>query len=116
MRARDLAKIGQLFLQKGQWDKHQLVSSEWIDESVAQRIKVNDLVSYGYLWRSRQVASIRHYYAMGYGGQYLMVVPKLNLVVVANHKWRVSSEEAERQKYSFTDRVFDPMVRAWQTR
>jgi CubicO group peptidase (beta-lactamase class C family) len=115
MRARDLAKVGQLFLQKGQWNKHRIVSSEWIDESIAQQVRVNDLVSYGYLWRSRQVDSIRHYYAMGYGGQYLMVVPNLDMVVVAIHKWRVSGEEADRQKYAFTDRVFDPMVKAWQT-
>lgn len=110
MTARDLAKIGQLYLQRGQWIQHQIISSQWIDQSFAQHVKVNNVVSYGYLWRSRQVGSIRHYYAMGYGGQYLIVVPDLKLVAVAIHKWQVSSEEADRQKYDFTDRVLDPMV------
>jgi CubicO group peptidase (beta-lactamase class C family) len=115
MRAFDLAKIGQLYLQKGKWNGRQLISEKWIEQSVAQQVRVNATVSYGYLWRSRQIASIHHYYGMGYGGQYLMVEPSLKLVVVANHEWRVSHEEANRQKYAFTDQVFDPMVRAWQT-
>ncbi|HJR80943.1 MAG TPA: hypothetical protein VJ821_12780 [Anaerolineales bacterium] len=51
---------------------------------------MNESVSYGYLWRSRQVGSIRHYYGMGYAGQYLLVVPGLNMVVAANHDWQVS--------------------------
>lgn len=114
MRAQDLAKIGQLYLQKGQWNRHQIVSQSWIEQSVAQQVRVNEAVSYGYLWRSRQVGSIRHYYGMGYGGQYLLVAPSLQIVVVANHKWRVSHEEANRQKYGFTDHVFDPLVQAWQ--
>jgi len=114
MRAPDLAKIGQLYLQQGQWNSRQIVSQEWIEQSVAQQVRVNEVVSYGYLWRSRQVGSIRHYYGMGYGGQYLMVVPSLKMVVVANYEWRVSHEEANRQKYGFTDRVFDPLVEACQ--
>ena len=44
-----------------------------------------------------------------------MVVPELELVVAAAHNWRVSNEETNRQKYNFTDRVFDPLVKVWQT-
>ena len=114
MRALDVAKIGQLYLQKGQWNGRRIISQEWIGQSVAQQVRVNALVSYGYLWRSRQVGSIQHYYGMGYGGQYVMVVPSLKMVVVANHKWRVSSSSETCQKHGFTDRVFDPLVKAWQ--
>jgi CubicO group peptidase (beta-lactamase class C family) len=110
LKAHDLAKIGQFYLQKGQWNNRQIISQEWIEQSVAQQAKVNEVVSYGYLWRARQIGSIRCYYGMGYGGQYLMVAPGLKLVVVATHKWQVSGEQANQQKYGFTDRVFDPMV------
>jgi CubicO group peptidase (beta-lactamase class C family) len=116
MRAQDVAKIGQLYLQKGRWDERQILSPVWIDQSFAQQVRVNQVVSYGYLWRSRQIGSIRHYYGMGYGGQYLMVVPTLNLVVVAIHPWQVSQEQADQQKLGFTDQVFDPLVQAWQER
>jgi CubicO group peptidase (beta-lactamase class C family) len=115
MKARDLAKIGQLYLQQGQWNRNQIISQEWVEQSVAPQVKVNEAIRYGYLWRSRQVDSIRHYYGMGYGGQYLMVVPSLRMVVVANHNWQVSGEEANRQKYGFTDSVFDPMIKAFQS-
>jgi hypothetical protein len=114
MRAIDLAKIGQLYLQKGQWKGLQIVSREWIEQSTAQQVRVNESVSYGYLWRSREVGVIRHHYGMGYGGQYLMVVPSLNMVVVASHEWQVLHEQANQQKYHFTDRVFDPLLKAWQ--
>ncbi|HEU0297205.1 MAG TPA: serine hydrolase [Anaerolineales bacterium] len=115
MRAPDLTKIGQLYLQKGQWKGRQIVSQEWIEQSTAEQVRVNALVSYGYLWRSRQVGAIRHHYGMGYGGQYLMVVPGLNIVVVASHEWQVPYQMADQQKYDFTDRVFDPMLKTWQT-
>jgi CubicO group peptidase (beta-lactamase class C family) len=115
MRAYDVAKIGQLYLQNGRWNERQILSPEWVDQSFAQQVRVNQRVDYGYLWRSRLVGSIRHYYGMGYGGQYLLVVPDLNLVVVAIQDWQVSEEIADRQKYAFTELVFDPLVKAWQT-
>ena len=45
------------------------------------------------------VDSMYHYYGMGYGGQYLIVVPGLKIVVVAIHKWQVSGEEANHQPW-----------------
>jgi CubicO group peptidase (beta-lactamase class C family) len=114
MRAKDLSKIGQLYLQNGRWNQHQLIPSAWIEQSTAEQVRVNDVVSYGYLWRSRRIGSVRLFYGLGYGGQYLMVVPSLNIVVTANQEWHVSNEQADQQKYGFTDRVFDPMVKAWQ--
>jgi CubicO group peptidase (beta-lactamase class C family) len=113
MSAKDLAKIGQLYLQNGRWNQDQIISPAWIEQSTSERVRVNEVVSYGYLWRSRQIGSVRHFYGMGYGGQYLMVVPSLNMVVIAFHEWSVSNEQADHQKYGFTDRVFDPMVKAW---
>ena len=113
MRASDLARIGQLYLQEGHWKDRQILSREWIDQSFAQQVRVNDRVSYGHLWRSRQVGSVRTFYGLGFGGQYLIVVPELRLVVVATQDWRVSDEQANRQKFAFTDRIFDPMAKGW---
>ena len=44
MRAPDLAKIGQLYLQKGQWEGHQIVSQPCIEQSVAKQVQVNETV------------------------------------------------------------------------
>lgn len=113
MRATDLAKIGQLYLQGGEWQGRQIVSREWVDQSFAQQVRVNDRVGHGYLWRSREAGPIRQCYGMGFGGQFLIVVPSRRLVVVATQDWRVSDEEASRQKFGFTGRVSDPMIEAW---
>jgi CubicO group peptidase (beta-lactamase class C family) len=85
--SRDLAKIGQLLLQRGQWGGKQVVSSAWIGESTAPQIGPADrLYFYGYHWwlgRSmiarREISWIA---AMGLGGQRLFVVPPLDLVAV----------------------------------
>lgn len=87
LRPRDLAKIGQLVLQQGRWNGRQLVSAEWIAQATREHTRIEDRrMPYGYLWwlsptvhhgKQVQVA-----YASGNGGQYLFVVPELELVVV----------------------------------
>src|SRR4029077_12598920 len=87
MRSRDLAKIGQLVLNRGQWDARQIVSAEWIDESLAPQIGPADrLQYYGYQWcRGRSLLRRQEVIwacATGYGGQRLFVIPALDLLVV----------------------------------
>lgn len=88
MRPRDMAKLGQLALQKGQWNGRQLVSASWMDESTRQHTQFSQRArnGYGYLWwRSVESVSGKSYdifFASGNGGQYIMVVPGLELVVV----------------------------------
>ena len=89
LRPRDMAKIGQLVLAGGQWSGRQIVSKEWIETSTAPKIKAiadgfNGL--YGYLWwlaryriNGREVDCVA---AHGRGGQYIRIVPALDLVVV----------------------------------
>jgi CubicO group peptidase (beta-lactamase class C family) len=89
LRPRDMAKIGQLVLAGGRWDGRQIVSKEWIETSTAPKIKAiadgfNGL--YGYLWwlaRSRVSGrEVEWVAAQGRGGQYIRIVPDLDLVVV----------------------------------
>lgn len=85
LRPRDLAKIGQLVLNRGTWHGRRLVSSGWIEEMIAPHV-VRPNTRYGYLWwLSRRTIGGRDFdvvSAIGWGGQYLDVVPGLNLVVV----------------------------------
>lgn len=88
MRPRDMAKLGQLALQKGQWNGRQLVSAAWIEESTRKHTQFvrPGRSGYGYLWwhSIENVNGKSHdmFYAAGNGGQYIMVVPSLELVVV----------------------------------
>lgn len=79
MRPQDMAKIGYLFLNKGIWDGKQIVSSDWVEKSTRTHISATLLPGYGYQW---WIADKDLYTALGHKGQYIMVVPKKNMVAV----------------------------------
>lgn len=84
LRAQDLAKIGYLFLQNGKWEGKQLLSAEWVKESVAPQTTVgNGPVKYGYKWWLHPYREGKLVWAgSGFGGQRLFVVPEHDLVLV----------------------------------
>ena len=91
LRPRDLARIGQLYLQEGWSGDRSVLPGPWVDEATTRRFSwtVPDgpiqRVTYGFLWWIDLDNGA--YFAMGYGGQFLYVVPRLDLVVVATTDW-----------------------------
>jgi len=86
LRPRDMAKIGQLVLAGGRWNDNQIVSKAWIETSTARKLKATDNQSYGYLWwlgraRLNERKVVHWIGALGRGGQYIRIVPELDLVV-----------------------------------
>jgi CubicO group peptidase (beta-lactamase class C family) len=85
--ARDMAKIGYLYLKKGKWNNKQIVPAHWVEESTRKQITgpqiddQTDLQSngYGYQWWTN---SFGGYSARGQYGQYIFVMPELNIVAV----------------------------------
>lgn len=86
MRPVDVARIGRMILQRGQWQGRQVVPAEWIDASMRPRINTGDGLQYGYQWWAGKVdVDGRHYAwhaAFGNGGQRLYMLPELDMVVV----------------------------------
>jgi hypothetical protein len=86
MSARDAAKFAYLYLNNGTWDGRQVVSRAWVAESTRQQSEGHPWFGrYGLHWWIRPLADPRAasaFFAMGYGGQYLFVVPALDLVAV----------------------------------
>jgi CubicO group peptidase (beta-lactamase class C family) len=85
--SRDLAKIGQLVLNGGNWNGQQIVSQKWVKESTAAHIGPAHLTYfYGYQWwPGRSLVEGREVpwmCAMGHGGQRIFAVPALDLVAV----------------------------------
>ncbi|EOZ97840.1 Beta-lactamase class C and other penicillin binding protein [Indibacter alkaliphilus LW1] len=96
VKTEDMAKLGQFYLQKGKWNGVQLLSESWINEASSAKVpslpagvkkedlkvKANDsdwLQGYGYqLWRSRH----NSYRADGRNGQFILVLPEKNAVIV----------------------------------
>jgi CubicO group peptidase (beta-lactamase class C family) len=81
---RDMLKLGALYLNGGRVGTRQVVPKAWIDSSfVARTISPYNGNRYGYGWWSRTAHGFDIRYAWGYGGQFIFVVPQLQLVVVA---------------------------------
>lgn len=90
--SRQMAMFGQLFLNKGRWNGKQIISQAWVDKSTSpiypfSSRKSSSTVGYGYFWwvakfHTKTGLEIDGYYAAGNGGQYIVVLPELDMVVV----------------------------------
>ncbi|MDA1264306.1 MAG: serine hydrolase [Planctomycetota bacterium] len=112
----DLARIAQLFLQEGEWQGQRVVSAEWVRASVTPHVA--DLApgnplddrGYGYQWWVPVHADgvPVQYQGSGYGGQFPIVVPELDLVIVFN-AWNIHGAPAKRT-WNAVQRVILPAV------
>ena len=84
LRPRDMAKFGLLTLNKGVWNGRQIVPRAWVEESTSPKLSIGPdryyptVIRYGYWWWIPD----RSYQARGYNGQYIIIRPDLNMVVV----------------------------------
>lgn len=93
LRPRELAKIGYLFINDGYWKDKQLVSKDWIDDSTTGHILTQGRTipaarAYGYQWWIIDFHANSKTYpcfmAAGWGGQYMLVFPDQEMIVVFN--------------------------------
>lgn len=96
----DMIKIGELIRQKGMWNGKRIVSAQWVEKSTSTPIAIPDFsfmkfsrsavaipepTSYGYYWYKEEVKTKTFQgdmiFASGNGGQYIMVIDRLGLVV-----------------------------------
>jgi CubicO group peptidase (beta-lactamase class C family) len=88
LRSRDLAKLGQLFLNRGVWHGQRIVSEEWIHESTRERLRFGKSLRWGYglYWMQADTKvngkMVHSFFAPGDGNQILAVFPDLHVVVV----------------------------------
>ncbi len=100
MTPRQMLKFGELYLHQGEFEGVQVVPAAWVDESSAvhaQSTRERERY-YGYGWWIRELAGYPAFHAWGYGGQFIFVVPRLDLVVVITSSSDVSSEGNARGK------------------
>jgi CubicO group peptidase (beta-lactamase class C family) len=95
LRAPDLAKIGQLYLDGGRWQGQPLMTSDWVKESLMPRIDVGEGFQYGYQWWLLPYGEPKNlaWLARGMGGQRLMVFPREQLIVVST-AWHILQESS----------------------
>ena len=82
--SRDFARLGLLYLRNGDWGGRQVVPSSWVHDSITPTVDSNGI--YGYMWWVTQMPEVKGpiFYANGFDGQKIFVVPSLDLVVVRN--------------------------------
>ncbi len=106
MNVYDMAKFGQLFLDGGQWQGRQIVPAQWAKDSISLQFKRSSgSADYGYQWWVRTFGQRQHpaFFAQGHFGQYIFVVPDLQLVALftsyhtggSSMYWRFANEIVE---------------------
>ena len=81
----DMARFGQLYLNGGVWEGRQIIPQEWVQDSTSLQFKRSTgTADYGYQWWVRKFGEQGYdaYFAQGHFGQYIFVVPDLELVIV----------------------------------
>jgi CubicO group peptidase (beta-lactamase class C family) len=101
LQPQDLARLGQLVLQDGWSGNHRVIPAEWLREATATRfpwvVEAGPLarVSYGLLWWTDLDRNA--FFAWGYGGQFVYVLPEEEIVVVTTTRWQgITAETGPR--------------------
>lgn len=114
MRPRDMLRIGELYRNGGRYDERQIVSSDWVRESIAPRTTSRwSERQYGYGWWIRTLAGEPVFYAWGYGGQFIFVAPSVRTVAVVTSVAEPGSERRDHLDaiYDLMERHVIPMAR-----
>jgi CubicO group peptidase (beta-lactamase class C family) len=113
LKPRDMAKIGYMILKGGSWQGKQIVSRNWINESTQSHINAGGY-EYGYQWwRGKTIKNnqiIEAIWAWGHGGQFIFVLPTLDLVVVFTAKHRDNPGYSERAFNMLTNHILPAVM------
>ena len=111
LRTRDLAALGQLYLDGGSWKGRRVVPAAWVERSVAAHATVDDTTEYGYLWWLRKLSrdgkTVSTWMMQGNGGNKVVVVPSLGLVAVIT-----TTNFGVRNAHALSDRLLTDYVLA----
>jgi CubicO group peptidase (beta-lactamase class C family) len=95
---RDLAKVGQMLLNNGKWNNHQILSREWIEAATKGRTTIEGF-DYGYFfWLQHEK---KYYWTWGAGGQFIFVVPEKSLVVVITSEQFADNQNTTIEQASY---------------
>ena len=90
----NMARFGYLYLRNGFLDGKQVVPSQWVEESSQAQSRTD----YGYLWWLSEFNGNALYMAAGYSGQYIVVIPGFDMVVVTTSSIGKNPEEGTSQQ------------------
>ena len=111
-KARDMAKLGQLYLNRGLWEGKRIVSEAWVKDATAVHAPPGEAFGhdYGYLWHIKTLSwkgrPLKVFYANGYMGQEIYVAPDADLVCV------MTAASTSPNIYSLEEDLFENQILA----
>jgi CubicO group peptidase (beta-lactamase class C family) len=114
MTPRQMIRFGELYENDGRVGDRVVIPSDWIDRTQVGRgrSRWGSDREYGYGFWIREFAGHKSYYAWGYGGQFIFVIPRLDLVVVTTSRSDVSRERRDHNDaiYDIVENLIVPKV------
>ncbi len=105
IQSESLAKFGLLLMNRGVWNGHRLISEEWIDAMTTKKVDVKNGDDYGYqTWMCKYPGAFR---ADGALGQYIIVIPEKDLVMVITECTRLDGGRQRELFFNFASQVGD---------
>jgi CubicO group peptidase (beta-lactamase class C family) len=99
---RQMIAFGELYLNRGRAGARQVLPAAWVDATLVPRGRSHwSGQEYGYGWWLRPLAGVPSFHAWGFGGQYIVVVPELALVVAATSATTADAERREHRQSVF---------------
>ncbi len=118
LRAIDLAQIGLMLLNDGIWQDTQVIPSDWVRSAKTHQLNFDPdfgLISvdgYGYLMWLAKGSNQDIFLAWGWGGQFIILVPGKNMLVIMNSDWQVNSDTADAQYATALDILVNHIIPA----
>ncbi len=109
LRLRDMLKFGHLFLQDGKTANGQILSSKWTNRSTDKLVNFSSTFGYGYLWWINISNGQPIYYAVGYGGQYIIVDESRALVIAVTS----SAGSSAQYRNQLLDLIFSNLINSF---
>ena len=104
MTARDMARIGYLYLNRGHWAGNTIVSPDWVVESTRDHVRRSENFGFGYHWVVSRRGGQLAFNADGWGGQIICIVPSLDLVIVLKSE---AEDPGPHAYYELLDALID---------
>ena len=107
-----MAFFGYVVSKNGFYDNQELINNEWLKESLIDYRNEPDVnwgdlknVGYGYLWWLGEINGYRTQLAIGHGGQFIIMIRELDLVIVNTAEAYVYWDKADEQERDILDLV-----------
>jgi len=109
---RDMARIGLLFLNNGNIDDEQIIPAEWIETSLNNYTGFENRTwgelhdyNYGYIWWTGKIKDYDVFLEIGFGGQFVINIPALKMVIVTTAYYQVDWDQADCQEKEIVNLV-----------